>query len=153
MTDPTLATVDDEPWNKTAAELRAEALTERRIRHGEEAHKRAMSAQIRFDSALSIDERITRRIPITTPTGPAQYVYHAHGCTTSAECCWHCEAKCILTCWTELIYAPKDPIAKKHKCDYVVAADHLLCNTCSNKLRSQPLGERFPKTQGAKLTP
>lgn len=149
MTDPTLATVDNEPWNqfptRQTPKERQKAFAERAPILNDQPVQR--------ETGLSVVERIRKRIPFMTPKGHAEYVYDAHGHSTSPECCWHCEAKCILTCWTEFEYAPKDPVAKKHRREYIASADLCLCNKCSNKLRGLPLGERFPKTQGARLSP
>lgn len=106
MTDPTLATVDDEPWNQSPADQRRKALANRRA-----AFVYKTPETVPIESALSIADRINRRIPIMTPTGHAEYVYSRHGTTTMPECCWACEAKCILSLWTACMKAPRNQSA------------------------------------------
>ncbi|RTL06355.1 hypothetical protein EKK58_05235 [Candidatus Dependentiae bacterium] len=142
MADPTIATVNDEPWNQSPAEQRRAALAERRKRYMETAPI-FKNFPTPIESALSVGERFRRGIPILARDGTrAQFVYDLSGHTTSPETC-ECGAKCILSSWTELEYAPKDPVAKKHLREYRVVRDVKLCNRCSNRLQSMPLGERW----------
>ncbi len=142
MADPTIATVNDEPWNQSPTEQRRAALAERRRRFIETApilHRHPTP----IESALSIGERFIRGIPIITRDGKrAQFVYDLSGYTTSPMTC-ECGAKCILSSWAELEYAPKDPIAKRNLREYRVVRDMALCNVCSNELKSMPLGKQW----------
>jgi hypothetical protein len=141
MTDPTLSTVDDEPWNQSPKEQRKARLDARRKAFAENAPI-FRNSPVRFDSALSIGERVIRRIPISTPTGPARFVYDLSGHTTDPRTC-ECGASCLLSVWTELEHAPNDPITKRQRRDYRVVHDLYLCNTCSGKLKRLPLGDQW----------
>jgi hypothetical protein len=138
MTDPTLATVDEEPWNQFP---RRPTLKERQKAFAETAPI-LHGGPARVEPTLSINERVKMRIPILTPTDHAQFVYDLHGHTTKPHTC-KCGAFCGLSCWTEFEYTPKDPTARKHRRDYRITMDLELCNRCSNALRALPLGERW----------
>jgi hypothetical protein len=129
VTDPTLTTVDDEPWNKTPEE-------QRKVFD-------QVAPVLAIEDALSPAERAFRGLPVWAADGKrAQFVYELSGHTTSPQFC-ECDARCILTSWTEKEYAPDDAVAKQYGREYRVVRDVNLCNTCSNKLKALPLGERW----------
>jgi hypothetical protein len=133
MTDPTLATVDDEPWNQCTEERR-------RIREG--------AAKLhQIEEALTPDQRAFRGMPVFSSNGErARFIYGRGGHTRDSERCYGCDAACVLTMWTETEYAPNDPVAKQYGREYRVVRDVMLCNVCSSELKALPLGEQWTKT-------
>jgi hypothetical protein len=133
MTDPTIATVDDEPWNQCTPER---------------ARVRNRAAQIRqIEEALTPGQRVFRGIPVLALNGErAQFVYAFGGHTSNSERCYGCDAACVLSVWTEYQYAPNDSTAKQYGREYTVLRDVTLCNTCSSELKALPLGDKWTKT-------
>lgn len=127
MTDPTLATVDDEPWN------RCSPVRERRIAvHAARAHEhRSMTPAQRARAGLPIFDADGQR---------ARFLYDVHGITTKAKKC-QCGAQCTLSVWVEFEYEPKANDANAG--EYRISRELELCNTCSNTLKALPLGQRW----------
>jgi hypothetical protein len=141
MTDPTLATVDDEPWNRSPAEQRRLALEERKRQWAANAPI-FQSPPVPIDKALSPGERVFRGLPVLAPDGsPAQFVYDLTGKTTLPERCYGCAATCMLTLWTELQRQTKHKRGKAYR----VVRDVKLCNACSSALKRLPLGTQWTK--------
>ena len=128
MSDPTLAMVDDEPWNKTPTEQRRSLL----------AFK--TPEPVAIETALSIYERVCRGMQILAKDGNhAEYVYDRSGVSTGPTSCERCDAHCICVMWHEWRWMPIAPSERK----YDVVRMFFLCNTCSSKLKGLPLGERW----------
>lgn len=135
MTDPTLATVDDEPWNQSPAEQRRRALAERRKVFTQNAPVLAIEA------AYSIHQRILHGIAILTATGAhAEYVYDAISMSNEPEPCERCGATTMSARWHEFVYAPHHA---SHGRKYIVVRMFYLCNRHSSALKRLPLGERW----------
>lgn len=141
MSDPTIATVDAEPWNqsKVRDECAKDAAAVRWA-----ASQQSVTTVSPIEEMFSIYERVLRGIPILVNGSPAQYVYDRSGTSTQPERCYQCKAHCMLTMWHEWRYAPNDPVSLKHNRAYVVVRMMLLCNTCSNSFRALPLGAHWP---------
>jgi hypothetical protein len=116
MTDPTIATVDEEPWNQFPTRP---TLAERKKAH-------AANAPI---------------LQGARPKPPPQFVYEANGHSTGPKRC-QCGARSTLTRWREIECASTDPRTKQHRESRDVREIEL-CNTCSNTLKGLPLGERW----------
>jgi len=134
VSDPTLATVDSEPWNQSPAEQRRAALKAKQKTHAENA------PVLNIEKALSVYERIRRGLPILTPDGQhAEYVYHVIGASNGPEECHGCGARCGCAFWHEWRRLPVSPKAFK----YAAVRVFYLCNTCGNRLRKMPLGAKW----------
>jgi hypothetical protein len=124
MSDPTLATVDDEPWNESPA--------------------RKIAPVVAIEKDLSIYARVLRGVAILTANGAhANHVYDITGHGNYMQPCWHCDASGMLSMWQEWVYAPDDATAKAHGRHYAVGRTLMLCESCRSKLRALPLGERW----------
>lgn len=123
MKDPTIATVDDEPWNQPAEPTAAQV--------------------IQIKTALSPAQRAFYGLPVFAADGSrAKFIYELSGHTTWTRTC-ECGTRTTLTLWTEKEYAPDDPVAKKYGREYRVVRDVQLCPSCSKKLQALPIGQRW----------
>lgn len=126
MKDPTIVTVDDEPWNQPAEPKAAQV--------------------IQIETALSPAQRAFYGLPVFAADGSrARFIYELTGYPTWKRTCWSsgCGVAASLTLWTEKEYAPDDPVAKKYGREYRVVRDVMLCPSCTKKLKALPLGQRW----------
>jgi hypothetical protein len=121
MADPTIATVDDEPWNQKAP---------------------TSAIVIPIENGISIYERVMRGMPILTPNGThAEYVYDVSGQSNGSAWCERCAAHCGgCSMWHEWVHGKT---RDDHKRFYRVVRMFFLCKSCSAKLKTLPTGERF----------
>lgn len=130
--DPTLATVDSEPWNQWPAELR---------RADVKQTAPILDRCVPINNALTIRERVMRGGEILQPSGAlAIFVYDIVGVGNIVTQCDNCDASCRCAAWQEWQFVQ----VNKLRARYAARRDFSLCNTCSNKVRALPLGERWP---------
>ena len=122
MSDPTLATCDDEPWN---------------------AGSPASPPAPPVPHAPSVYHCVTRRIPIySSPGVHAPFVYDVLGVSREAYPCDDCADLAVVEAWQEWEWCPRT----SELC-YLPRQCFDLCEACGDALRALPIGQRWQRSK------